>query len=131
MHRPSILWLEDNGKDRRLIQEALRELPDAPAVEFVDDGQAFLDRLTETKPDLAVLDLRMPGLDGMDILEHMHGHPIVARLPVVVFSAGDAPGPIVSEHRYPVLDYVRKPGTLTEFQAAIARIAEHARPPSS
>lgn len=127
---PTILWLEDSVKDRRLIKESLREIPDAPDVEFADDGQAFLDRLAESKPALAVLDLRMPGLDGMDILEHMHGHPIVANLPLVVFSSGDAPEPIASEHRYPVREYVRKPGTLPEFQAAVARIARHALPPA-
>ncbi|HUR25876.1 MAG TPA: response regulator [Candidatus Thermoplasmatota archaeon] len=125
---PTILWLEDNGKDRRLIQESLRDIPGAPAVEFADDGQAFLDRLAESKPALAVLDLRMPGLDGMDILEHMHGHPIVANLPLVVFSDGEAPETIGSEHRYPVRDYVRKPGTLPEFQSAVARIVQQALP---
>lgn len=127
---PTILWLEDNGKDRRLIKEALRDIPGAPDVEFADDGQAFLDRLVTIKPALAVLDLHMAGLDGMDILEHMHGHPIVAHLPLVVFSSGEAPAPIASEHRYPVREYVRKPGNFPEFQDAVVRIAKHALPPA-
>lgn len=125
-----ILWLEDSPRDRRLIQEALAGLRDAPTVEFADDGQGFLDRLSEPPhPKLAVLDLRMPGLDGMDILEHLHGHPIVANLPIVLFSGGGVAGEVASgaRHHLDIVETVAKPVGLDAFQAAVARIARHAR----
>lgn len=123
----TVLWLEDSPKDRRLIAEALRSLRGAPTVEFADDGQAFLDRLAESKPALAVLDLRMPGLDGMDILEHMHGHPIVARLPIVVFSGGDVTDRVAGHH-YNVRACVRKPDDFDGFLRAVAEVVAHAEP---
>ena len=123
-----ILWLEDSPRDRRLIEEALRGLRGAPKVEFADDGQAFLDRLSGSRPRLAVLDLRMPGLDGMDILEHLHGHPIVANLPIVLFSGGGVAGEVASgaRHHLHIVDSVPKPVDLDGFQAAVARIVRHA-----
>lgn len=129
-HSRTILWLEDSAKDRRLIQEALRAVKGAPPVEFADDGQAFLDRLGELKPALAVLDLRMPGLDGMDILEHMHGHPIVPRLPIVVFSGGDVSDQVESHHLN-VRECVQKPTDFDGFQKAVAHIVSLATGPAT
>jgi CheY-like chemotaxis protein len=97
-------------------------------VEFAGDGQAFVDRLAEVKPALAVLDLRMPGFDGMDILEHMHGHPIVSNLPIVVFSTGDPPPQLASLEHPSIREYVRKPEGFAEFPAAVARVIAHASP---
>jgi CheY-like chemotaxis protein len=54
---------------------------------FVHDGRAALSLLDQVRPDMILLDVMMPGLDGIEVLKHIRAHPIHKDLPVIVYSA--------------------------------------------
>jgi CheY-like chemotaxis protein len=119
----SILWAEDSPDDQRLIREAMRHLPDPPAVEFAEDGAALLARLGEARPNLIVLDLGMPGMGGMEALERLQGMGL--KLGVIVFTSHNGPGEARQCRARGAHDVIQKPTDYYEFVAAIQRIVTH------
>jgi CheY-like chemotaxis protein len=83
----SILLVEDDEDSRRLIREMLEEA-DCSVVEAVN-GKLALERLEEAVPDLILLDLIMPEMDGFDFLAALRGNPTWQDVPVVVVTARD------------------------------------------
>jgi CheY-like chemotaxis protein len=79
-----ILVIDDDPVIGRLYQHRLAR--DGMEVEVVHDGRSGLDRILASPPDLVVLDLVLPVLDGIDVLKGIRSQPDLARLPVVVFS---------------------------------------------
>ena len=80
-----ILIAEDNAVNREL----LRELLDMRGYEVFEacDGQEALTKITETQPDLLVLDLGMPVLDGFGVIRKIRAEPTIAKLPVLAATA--------------------------------------------
>jgi CheY-like chemotaxis protein len=120
-HSRRILWAEDNEGDRMLIRAALEEAPGAD-VRFVDDGVQFLEALEERRPDLAVLDLRMPRIGGLEALQRVRRDPRHRDLPVAIFSAGNQPEETAACEALGVLAVGHKPVDFREFSAAVQRI---------
>jgi CheY-like chemotaxis protein len=97
-----VLLAEDNPDDVFLVRRALRECRAANPLQIVHDGQeaiyylagegAYSDREAYPFPALLLLDLRMPGKNGLDVLRWLHERPdIPRRLPVVVLSSSELP----------------------------------------
>ncbi len=92
-----ILLVEDNRMDAELTLNALSELPGHRDVYVATDGQEVIDYLTGREafadrdrfpmPDLILLDLKLPSLDGHQILSLVKSMPLVRRVPVVVFTS--------------------------------------------
>lgn len=80
-----ILVIEDSAVIRRLIEVCLR----AADLEIVmrDDGPTGLEAVTTEDPDLLVLDIGLPGMDGWQVLHHIRTNPVTRTLPVVVLTA--------------------------------------------
>jgi CheY-like chemotaxis protein len=124
MARPPrrILWAEDNEGDRLLIRAALEDAPGVD-VAFVDDGVQFLEALDSgRRPDLAVLDLRMPRIGGLEALQRVRRDPRHRDLPVAIFSAGNQPEETAACEALGVLAVGHKPVDFREFSAAVQRI---------
>jgi len=83
-HRKRLLVVEDNEAERQSIAELLGE--DDVEIETADSGRAALATLREQHYDCAVLDLRLPDMSGFDVLEQVRDDPVLADLPVVVFT---------------------------------------------
>jgi CheY-like chemotaxis protein len=90
-----VLLIEDNPHVAELITDGLdgaarRERQGTIAFIFdvVADGQAALERLKEVDPDLIILDIYMPVMDGASFLRHLRAHPQAAKTPVISLSAG-------------------------------------------
>jgi CheY-like chemotaxis protein len=125
-----ILWAEDGLDDQYLIKHALSQLPLAPKVEFVEDGEAALAALDTAHPDLVVLDLNMPILDGVSTLRRLKAADDTKAIPVVVFSTGREESAVQTCKRLGVVDYIQKPFHYNDFTTAVARICEIAKPGS-
>ena len=85
----TILAVEDDPDDRILIEEALEEAANGKVtVHFVGDGEALLDALRspQQRPDLVLLDLNLPRLDGRAALQRIKGDPNLRSTPVVILS---------------------------------------------
>ena len=80
-----ILVVEDSAVIRRLIEVCLR----AGDVEIItrEDGPGGLEAVTSESPDLVVLDIGLPGMDGWQVLDHIRSSPATRHLPVVVLTA--------------------------------------------
>ena len=125
-----ILWAEDGLDDQYLIKHALSQLPLAPKVDFVEDGQAALEALDAGRPSLVVLDLNMPILDGVSTLRRLKAADATKAIPVVVFSTGREETAVQTCKRLGVVDYIQKPFHYNDFTTAVARICELAKPGS-
>ena len=125
-----ILWAEDGLDDQYLIKHALSQLPLAPKVDFVEDGAAALSALDSAHPDLVVLDLNMPILDGVSTLRRLKAADDTKAIPVVVFSTGREESAVQTCKKLGVVDYIQKPFHYNDFTTAVARICEIAKPGS-
>ena len=117
-----LLLVEDNPADVVLLKEALKESPIPVELYTVSDGTealAFLhhaDRYDEAPcPDLIVLDLNLPKLNGQAVLAHLKTDVTLKRIPVVVFTSSTNPDDIAQSYALGANAYVQKPLGLAEF----------------
>ena len=80
-----VLVVDDSASVRRLVSEAVAGAADLTLAGTAQNGQVALDRLEELRPDLVLLDLEMPVLDGLSTLRRLKA--LRPRLPVLVFSS--------------------------------------------
>ena len=109
-------------QDRQLIRAALQDLPGSPKVAFVADGMQMLERAAQESPSLVVLDLQMPGMDGIEALKRLRADPATRRQPVVIFTSSDRPDEVDACRRLGVRDCVQKPFDYGSFVAAVQRV---------
>jgi FixJ family two-component response regulator len=109
------------------IRKALRRLLLATNIDGTtyDTGEAFLDSLATTSPDCVVLDLQMPGLTGLDVLERLAARKV--RFPAVVITAYDEPGARERCLAAGAAAYLRKPLDEHILLDTINEAIEHAR----
>jgi CheY-like chemotaxis protein len=85
----TVLIVDDDLGTGRLLAMLIRQL--GHQAEFVESGGKALEYLTHKKPDVVILDVMMPGIDGMEVLRRMRANPGTADLPVIMFSAMSDP----------------------------------------
>ncbi|MEA3143299.1 MAG: hypothetical protein QOG31_623 [Thermoplasmata archaeon] len=124
---PLILWAEDNAQDRILIREALDGVR-GPTLEFAHDGVALLEALAQRRPDLVVLDLRMPRMGGLEALRRIRESAEWRSLPAIVFSSGNQVDEVGRCRALGVADVVQKPVDFDAFSAAVRAIIAVAGP---
>lgn len=127
--RAVVLLVEDDDADADLAREALAESPLATELHVVVDGAsalAFLRRAgahaSAPAPDLVLLDLNMPGLDGRGVLAEMKRDPALRDIPVVVLSSSASPRDVAGAYALSANCYVTKPVGLTAYLATIRAI---------
>jgi CheY-like chemotaxis protein len=82
-----VLVIDDDPVSRDLLRPVLEA--EGWAVEVAEDGQAGLRRVAEAPPDLILLDLMMPRVNGFEVAAQLHNHPAWRSIPVVVMTAKD------------------------------------------
>lgn len=127
----NILLVEDNPGDVRLTQEAFREGNVPVNLSVVMDGVEaikFLKKLDEyhssPTPDLILLDLNLPKLDGREVLEEIKTDPNLRHLPVVVLTTSNAESDILKSYNLYVNSYINKPVDFDKFFDIIKKIEE-------
>ena len=117
-----ILLIEDNPADVELTRQCFLESRisnEIHAVADSDSTMAFLGRsgpyTTAPRPDLVLLDLNLPGIDGREILAAIKRDPDLQTIPVVVLTTSDADDDILEAYRLQANSYLRKPVDLDEF----------------
>ena len=129
----NILLVEDNPADVRLTEEALKEAANALTRLHVatDGAQAleFLHRQGEfagaPRPDLMLLDLNLPRVDGRQVLAHVKGDPDLRRIPVVVLTTSPSEDDILHAYDQHVNSYIRKPVDLDQFFTVLKAIDDY------
>ncbi|MFD6880186.1 MULTISPECIES: response regulator [unclassified Streptomyces] len=119
-----VLLVEDDMADALLIEEALSERGARNLVQ-VTDGVAALEHLRDpgsVRPDLIVLDLNMPRMNGRDLLKVLKTDEDLQTIPVVVLTTSAAPDDVVGAYSSHANAYVTKPVNLEEFEKAVQSI---------
>ena len=126
-----ILLVEDSPDDVLMTEEALRRGRMAHGLRVVGDGEAALDFLHrrgeyahEARPDLVLLDLNLPRMDGMEVLERMKSSREFRTLPVVALTSSTAEQDLLRAYDNRVNAYVSKPLDVDEFVRTVRSI-EH------
>lgn len=123
-----ILLVEDNPKDVELILIALKTCNLANQVDVVQDGQEALDYLTRSgpyseRPDgypvVVLLDLKLPKVNGLEVLERIRGIRSVENLPVVVLTSSRENPDVTQAYKLGANAYVVKPLEFEQFIAAV------------
>jgi CheY-like chemotaxis protein len=121
MPRINILLAEDNPADVFLIRESLKEHGIEFALDVAENGEQAMARLNQLRdgaddgtPDLVVLDLNLPQIDGTELLRHLRNIPRLAALPVVIFTSSDSTQDRQNAAMLGAM-YIRKPVNLDEF----------------
>jgi CheY-like chemotaxis protein len=124
----TILLAEDNQNDAELTLAALHENRLANEVVVVRDGTEALDYLTRRNkyagrsggnPALLLLDLKMPKMDGLEVLDRVKSDPALKTIPVVVLTSSREEHDLVRTYDLGVNAYVVKPVTFSEFVDAV------------
>ncbi|MEV6019169.1 response regulator [Streptomyces sp. NPDC051997] len=119
-----VLLVEDDMADALLIEEALSERGARNLVQ-VTDGVAALEHLrapATARPDLIVLDLNMPRMNGRDLLRILKKDENLQTIPVVVLTTSTAPDDVADAYSSHANAYVTKPVNLEEFEQAVQSI---------
>ena len=129
MRRKSILLVEDNPDDEALTLRALRKHDLADEVVVVRDGAealAFIYEATRAGddhlPELVLLDLKLPKVDGLQVLKMLREDEHTRRLPVVVLSSSSEDRDIAQSYDLGANSYVRKPVDFQEFIEAVKQL---------
>lgn len=126
---PYVLYGEDNSTDSVFFERAFRGYkPDYPLVhrangklirDFLEDREQKEERL----PSLVVLDIKMPGLTGLEILEFIRKRPALSRLPVIILSASSENRDIKTAYKHRVNAYLTKPSRYGELKDLVGTLA--------
>jgi CheY-like chemotaxis protein len=126
-----VLLIEDNPGDADLTKETLETGKLHVEIHVVIDGVqavAFLLRAppyeAAEKPDLILLDLNLPRMDGREVLAEIKKHESLRRIPVVILTSSDAEKDIVKSYELGANCYVTKPVGLEAFQSIVRSVED-------
>src|SRR5438128_10406113 len=128
---PRILLAEDSSEDAELVLEALAEYRIANTVLHVKDGEEALDYLYRRgafanyppiQPAVVLLDLKMPKVDGTEVIKQLKSDPELKRIPVVVMTSSREERDLVNSYNLGANAYVVKPLNFHEFVDAVKQL---------
>ena len=123
-----ILLVEDDPDHEALAIRALRKANVANEITVARDGAEAITYMqeilagTRNPPQLILLDLKLPKVDGLEVLRNIRASDKTALLPVVVLTSSDEERDIVSSYRLGVNSYIRKPVNFTDFAEATRQL---------
>ena len=129
---PQILLVEDNAKDVTLTLHALREENLGNSIQVARDGEEALDflfcrgefagRSFDHPPRLVLLDLKLPKVDGLEVLSAVKGDPRTQAIPVVILTSSREESDLVESYKLGVNAYIQKPVEFDSFRKAVKQL---------
>jgi two-component system, response regulator len=127
-----LLLVEDNPSDEELAVHALRREKLANNIHVVRDGEEALDflfcrgvyaaRSFDAPPRVILLDLKLPKLNGLDVLVHIRADPRTKFIPVVVLTSSKEDVDLIKSYQLGVNSYIQKPLDFEQFQKTIREL---------
>lgn len=124
----TILLVEDNSDDEKLTLRAMRQSEVPNVIVVVRDGAEAIDYLlTEVQkghrlPSLILLDLKLPKISGLEVLERLRAEEATKNLPVVVLTSSDEENDIAQSYSLGANSYIRKPVDFDEFIDSVRQL---------
>jgi CheY-like chemotaxis protein len=137
-----VLLVEDDPDHAELVRRGLADYGSRLEVTHVADGESALEYLKERaprsaagRPHLILLDLRLPRMDGLEVLREIKAAPDLTDIPCVVLTTSRAEGDMLKAYRLHANSYLVKPGDYDQFVELISGVEqywlqENAQPPS-
>lgn len=132
MNVKTILLIEDNPSDIELTKRALKKSHILNDLIVIDDGQDALDFFTGSgnysgrdineMPALVLLDLKLPNVDGLEILRQLREMTHTRRLPIVILTSSNEEIDITRSYDLRVNSYIRKPVDFDQFAEAVQNL---------
>ncbi|OQW99038.1 MAG: two-component system response regulator [Desulfobacteraceae bacterium A6] len=129
MRNKSILLVEDNPSDAKLTKRALDLNQITNELIVVEDGGEALDYLFATGqyagrdirdlPAVALLDLKLPKIDGLEVLKRIRANEITRLMPVVILTSSNQEQDMISSYNLGANSYIRKPVDFKQFTEAV------------
>lgn len=127
-----ILLVEDNPQDLELAQRALRKArlanriqvarDGAEALEFIFCEGAFSSRRIDDTPKVILLDLKLPKVDGLEVLQRIKSDPRTKSIPVVILTSSKEQNDVVESYQLGVNSYIVKPVNFEGFLEAVQQL---------
>jgi len=126
-----ILLVEDSVQDAELTQRALKRHNVANDIAWVRDGVQALDYLfcegdfadrDSMPPKLVLLDLKMPRMDGLQVLERLKGDARTRKIPVVMLTSSREEGDLLKSYSLGVNSYIVKPVDFEQFAETVSQV---------
>ncbi len=126
-----ILLVEDSAADAEMTLRTLKKASIANSVEWVRDGVEALEYLfcegqyegrSNGRPRMVLLDLKMPRMDGMQVLERMKADARTSSIPVVMMTSSREEGDLLRSYELGVNSYVVKPVDFGEFAETVSQV---------
>ena len=132
MTTKTILLVEDNPQDEMLIMRVLRKVNLANRVDVARDGQQALDYLFREGefagrpgpdlPTIVILDINLPRVNGLEVLERLRADPRTEVVPIVMLTSSDEDRDRLRSDESGANSFVRKPLDFGEFAGTVARL---------
>ena len=126
-----VLLVEDSPGDLRLTREAFQDVNPLICLHMVNDGveaMAFLthegEHANAPRPDLILLDLNLPRMDGREVLAHIKEHASLRTIPTVILTSSEAESDIARSYQLNANCYLNKPVQLDAFEGLVKSINE-------
>jgi CheY-like chemotaxis protein len=127
-----ILLVEDNPDDEELTTRALRQAKvandlivvrdGAEALEFIFGTGQYAGRDLSRMPALILLDLKLPKLNGLDVLQRLRADPRTRLIPTVILTSSSEDEDMLKSYRHGANSYVRKPVEFGAFASAVSQL---------
>jgi chemotaxis family two-component system response regulator Rcp1 len=129
-----ILLIEDSRTDAKIIERALREGKVEHRLTVIPDGRQALDYLIglqdhadgeDLEPDLILLDLNLPGLDGCQVLTEIKSHPFLRSLPVVILTTSRREEDVLQTYQAGANTYIQKPAEYPRYRDLVMTLRQY------
>ncbi len=123
---PCILIADDDQSIRMIVAKSLQQLPFEVKTELASDGTEAVEMAGKSHPDLIVLDIMMPGMDGFAVCEKLRSQVETAFIPIMMLTANPSEEGRIRGYMVGTDDYVSKPFNVAELNARVTRLLRRA-----
>ncbi len=132
-YEPSnILLVEDEEAHAELTKRAIRKAGNANRIDVLTDGEdaldyvfnrgKYADKAKYPLPGLIMLDIKLPGIDGIEVLKQIKEHPVLKKIPVIMLTTSEREEDICQSYVHCANSYLTKPVGFKEFEEMIMQV---------
>jgi DNA-binding response OmpR family regulator len=124
--KPRILVVDDDASIRTIVTKSLEQLPFPVEIQSASNGVEGFEMVQDIHPDMVVLDIMMPGMDGFEVCQKLRSQVETAFIPVIMLTANPSEEGRIKGYLAGTDDYLAKPFNVAELHARVSRLLRRA-----